>query len=341
MTDDRFSRQVLFPGIGEQGQRRLASARVAVIGCGALGTVAAEILVRSGVGTLTLIDRDVVELSNLQRQSLFTENDARASREKAVAAAEALRAIDAAADVRPAVVDVVPGNAERLLAGHDLLLDATDSFAARLLVNDVAWKLGVPWVYGAAVGAEGAFGVFIPGATPCLRCFLELLPPPGTTPTCDTSGVIGPVTHLVASLEAAEALKLLVGAQPARGVGAVSLWDGAPSVRMTLAASEPWSECPTCARREYPALAGEGADVARTLCGHDSVQILPDSDRIVDLDALARRLAPLGNVRRGEESVTASLPEVVLTVFRDGRAIVKGTPDPARGRSLFARYVGL
>ena len=341
MTDERHSRQMLFPPIGADGQRRLAAARVAIVGCGALGTVAAEILARAGVGALTLVDRDVVELSNLQRQSLFTERDAIASREKAVAAAEALHAIDPAVAVTPHVVDLAPRNAERLLAGHDVLLDATDSFATRLLVNDVAWKLGVPWIYGAAIAAEGAFGVFRPGATPCLRCFLELLPPPGTTPTCDTAGVIGPVTHLVASLEAAEALKLLAGAETARGIGVVSLWSGPPSVRMTLASAEPWPGCPTCARREFPSLAGEGAEVARTLCGRDSVQVLPTSERTVDLDALAARLAPVGEVRRGEESVTAAVPEGVLTIFRDGRVLVKGTADPGRGRSLVSRYVGL
>ena len=340
VADDRHSRQVLFAPIGAEGQRRLAGSRVAVVGCGALGTVAAEILARAGVGALTLIDRDVVELSNLQRQSLFVERDATDSREKALAAAEALRAIDARLEVKPVVADLVPRNAERLLAGHDLLVDATDGFAVRLLVNDVAWKLGIPWVYGAAVSAEGTFGVFRPGATPCLRCHLELLPPAGSTPTCDTAGVIGPVTHLVASLEAAEALKLLVGAEPARGVGVVSLWGAQPSVRMTLANASSWRECPTCAHRTFPALAGEGAEVARTLCGRDSVQILPGDERRVDLRALAARLEPLGRVRRSEESLTATLPEAVLTVFRDGRAIVKGTSEIPVARSLYARYVG-
>ena len=341
MSEERHSRQVLFAPIGREGQRRIEASRVAIVGCGALGTVAAEILARAGVARLTLVDRDVVELSNLQRQALFTERDARESREKAVAAAEALRAIDGRLDVTSVVADLVPRNAERLLAGHDLLLDATDGFAVRLLVNDVAWKLGIPWIYGAAVAAEGTFGVFRPGVTPCLRCFLELLPPAGASPTCDTAGVIGPVTHLVASLEAAEALKILAGAEPARGIGSVSLWGSAPSVRAALASAAPWPDCPTCARRVFPSLAGEGSEVARTLCGRDSVQIVPGDERTVDLDALASRLSPLGSVRHGEESLTASLPDAVLTVFRDGRAIVKGTSDPARGRSLLARYVGL
>jgi adenylyltransferase/sulfurtransferase len=341
VNDERHSRQVLFAPIGREGQARLASARVAIVGCGALGSVAAEILARAGVGTLTLLDRDVVELSNLQRQSLFVTRDAAESREKAVAAAEALRAIDPAVEARAVVADLAPSNAERLLSGHDLLLDATDNFAVRLLVNDVAWTLGIPWIYGAAVGAEGAFAVFRPGATPCLRCFLEHLPPAGATPTCDTAGVSGPVTHLVASLEASEALKLLTGGEAARGIGVVSLWGGSPSVRTTLASARPWPECPTCALRVFPSLRGEGEGAARALCGRDSVQILPAVEREVDLDALAARLSPLGELRRGESSVTATLPEAVLTVFRDGRAIVKGTDDPARGRSLLARYVGL
>lgn len=337
----RHSRQILFRPIGEAGQRRLAAARVAVVGCGALGTVAAELLVRAGVGSLTLVDRDVVELSNLQRQSLFTERDAALAREKALAAAEALAAIDSSVAVRPVVKDLVPANAERLLAGHDLLVDATDNFAARFLVNDVAWKSRTPWIYGAAVGAEGAVGVFVPGRTPCLRCFLELLPPPGTTPTCDGAGVIGPVTHLVASLEVAEALKLLTGEPTLRGIATVSLWGpGAPSVRATLATAEAWEACPTCARGTYPALAGEGADFARSLCGRDSVQIVPEASRPYDLAALAARLSGRAAVTTGAESLTAVFDDATITLFRDGRAIVKGTLDPARGRSLLARHIG-
>ena len=337
----RHARQRILPGIGAEGQRRIAAANVAIVGCGALGTVAAELLARAGVGRLTLIDRDVVELSNLQRQSLFVERDALLSREKAVAAAEALVAIDSAVAVRPLVRDLQRENAERLLEGHDLVVDATDNFAARFLVNDVAWKLGVPWVYGAAVGTEGAFGFFEPGKTPCFRCFLEVLPPPGSTPTCDTAGVLGPLTHLVASLQVSEALKHLVGRSPARGIGVVSLWGGAgPSVRTSLQAVTPWADCPTCARRVYPALSGEGAEFARTLCGRNSVQLIPEVPRVYDLDGLATRLAPGAEVTRGAESVTATFADAAITLFRDGRAIVKGTLDPAAARTLFARYVG-
>jgi adenylyltransferase/sulfurtransferase len=226
-------------------------------------------------------------------------------------------------------------------------VDGADSFATRFLVNDVAFRHGIPWVYGAAVGTEGAFGVFRPGRTPCLRCFLEILPPPGTTPTCDTAGVLGPVTHLVASLEASEALKLLLGAEeagltPARGIGIVGLWDAAgPSVRTTLAATRPWSECPTCALGRFPALAGEGAEFARVLCGRNSVQLVPERARAMDLSLLAERLAAAGPVTRSEESVTARIPEGSITLFSDGRAIVEGTLEPERGRALLARYVGL
>ena len=338
----RHSRQVLFDGIGAEGQERIASARVAVVGCGALGTVAAELLIRAGVAHLTLIDRDVVELSNLQRQSLFTERDAAGSREKALAASAALKEIDSSAQIRPQVEDLVPRNAERLLAGHQLIVDATDNFATRFLVNDVAWKLGIPWIYGAAVGAEGTFGVFRPGLTPCLRCLMESLPPPGTTPTCETSGVIGPATHLVASLQVSEALKLLVGAAPMRGIGLVSLWGSAgPSVRSVLANAAPWAACPTCAVSSYPALAGEGSEFARALCGRNSVQLVPESAQSIDLDALSERLAKAGAVMRGEESLTATFEETSITLFRDGRAIVTGTLDPERGRALFSRYVGV
>jgi molybdopterin/thiamine biosynthesis adenylyltransferase len=338
----RHSRQVLFDGIGAEGQERIGRACVAVVGCGALGTVAAELLVRAGVARLTIIDRDVVELSNLQRQSLFTERDAAGSREKALAASTALKEIDSSAEIRPLVEDLVPRNAERLLAGHQLIVDATDNFAARFLINDVAWKLGIPWIYGAAVGAEGTFGVFRPGLTPCLRCLMESLPPPGSTPTCETSGVIGPVTHLVASLQVSEALKLLVGAEPMRGIGLVSLWGAAgPSVRSVLSNASPWTACPTCALSSYPALAGEGSEFARALCGRNSVQLVPETSRTIDLDALSERLARAGAVTRGEESLTATFEETSITLFRDGRAIVTGTLDPERGRSLFSRYIGV
>lgn len=335
------------PGVGSGGQARLAAARVAVVGCGALGSVAAELLGRAGVGHLTLIDRDVVERSNLQRQSLFTDADAAASREKAVAAAAAVRAIDPALDVRGVVADLDAANAERLLAGHDVIVDGSDSFATRFLVNDVAFRHRIPWIYGAAVAAEGAFGVFRPGKTPCLRCFLELLPPPGTTPTCDTAGVLGPLTHLVASLEASEALKLLLGAEeaglePSRGIGVVALWGPrGPSVRTTLGSAEPWRECPTCARGRFPALAGEGGEFARVLCGRNSVQLVPETPRRVDLALVAERLAAAGPVTRSEESVTAKVSEGSITLFADGRAIVEGTLEPERGRALLARYVGL
>lgn len=343
----RHDRQTRLRGVGASGQERLAAARVAVVGCGALGSVAAELLVRAGVGSLTLIDRDVVERSNLQRQSLFTDADATAAREKAVAAAAALRAIDPGVAVKEMVTDLDARNAERLLAGHDLIVDGTDSFATRFLVNDVAFRGGIPWIYGAAVGTEGAFGVFRPGKTPCLRCFLELLPPPGTTPTCDTAGVLGPLTHLVASLEASEALKLLLGGEeaglsPARGIGMVSLWgEGGPSVRMTLASAAPWSACPTCALARFPALSGEGAEFARVLCGRNSVQLVPETPRAIDLALLAERLAAAGTVTRSAGSVTARIPEGSITLFPDGRAIVEGTLEPERGRALLARYVGL
>ncbi|MEO6323322.1 MAG: ThiF family adenylyltransferase [Thermoanaerobaculia bacterium] len=338
----RHSRQTLFEGIGAAGQERIDRANVAIVGCGALGTVAAELLVRAGVSRLTLIDRDVVELSNLQRQSLFTERDAASAREKAVAASEALTQIDSGVEIRALVEDLVPRNAERLLAGHDLIVDATDNFAARFLVNDVAFKLNIPWIYGAAVGAEGTFGLFRPGLTPCFRCLMENLPPAGSTPTCETSGVIGPVTHLVASLQVAEALKLLVGANSMRGIGLVSLWSPAgPSVRTVLAGAERWPACPTCALANYPALAGEGAEFAQSLCGRNSVQLVPESKRSIDLDAVALRLARAGHVTRNAESLTAAFDDTSITLFGDGRAIVTGTLDPERGRALFSRYVGV
>jgi adenylyltransferase/sulfurtransferase len=343
----RHDRQIRLPRVGAVGQARLAAARVAVVGCGALGSVAAELLGRAGVGHLTLVDRDVVERSNLQRQALFTDADAAAAREKASAAAAALRAIDPGLSVKEIVEDLGPQNAERLLGGHDVIVDGTDSFAARFLINDVAFRSGIPWVYGAAVGTEGVFGVFRPGKTPCLRCFLELLPPPGASPTCDTAGVLGPLTHLVASVEASEALKLLLGAEeaglpPARGIGVVSLWGpSGPSVRSTLACAVPWTECPTCALGRFPALSGEGSEFARILCGRNSVQLVPEHPRKLDMALLAERLVAAGEVTRSSDSITVRVPEGTITLFSDGRAIVEGTLEPERGRAILARYVGL
>lgn len=336
MNGDRYSRQVRFAPIGAAGQSRITAARVAVVGCGALGTAIAEQLCRAGVGFLRLIDRDFVEWSNLQRQSLFSEEDARRVAPKAVAAAERLRAVNGACDVEPLVEDLRAANAERLLAGVGLVLDGCDNFPTRHLINEVCCKQGTPWIYGACVGSYGLSAAILPGQTPCLRCLQDELPGAGETPTCDTAGIIPPAVHLVAAWQVAEALKLLSGDRAAvrRELWASDLWQGTFQ-RLRL---DGWRrpDCPVCgAAPTYPLLCA-GDDAAVVLCGRDAVQIRRPG---VDLPRLAGRLgsslvvANAHLVRWRDGSITA-------TCFADGRVIVQGVADAAAARSLCDRWLG-
>jgi molybdopterin/thiamine biosynthesis adenylyltransferase len=336
--DKRYSRQVLFAGIGPAGQQRLASSRVTIVGCGALGSAQANALVRAGVGFLRLLDRDFGEASNLQRQMLFDEADAREALPKAVAAERKLKLINSAVRVDGVVADLVPANAEELLADCDLLLDGTDNFETRLLLNDVAVKYSFPWVYGAVVGSYGVTMAIVPGQTACLSCLLELHPPEGLEETCDTVGVINPAVNWVAALQVSQALQLLVGSWSVEQARLVrgDLW------RNYFFASplpRPRPDCRTCAAREFVHLAGE-ARPQITLCGRNSVQIHERSRRL-DLDLLSRRLAAHGDVRSNAYLLRLRAPPYEMTLFADGRAIISGTTDPATARSLYARYVGV
>lgn len=334
---NKYSRQVLFAGLGEAGQRRLLEARVVIVGCGALGSAQANALARAGVGRLRLIDRDFVEESNLQRQMLFTEADAREALPKAVAAERQLKQINSAIGVEGIVADLVPENAEELLSGFDLMLDGTDNFETRGLVNDVAVKHGRPWVYGAVVGSYGVTMPIVPGQSACFTCLLEGQGGAGLEETCDTVGVINPAVSWVAALQVSQALQLLVGswtaetAQLHRG----DLWrnefHGSPLPR-------PRADCRTCGQREFVHLAGK-ARPPITLCGRNSVQI-HERGRRLDLDQLGRRLAAHGEVRHNDYLLRLRVPPYELTVFADGRAIIGGTTDPALARSLYARYLG-
>jgi molybdopterin-synthase adenylyltransferase len=331
---DRYSRQILFAGIGEQGQQHLLDARVAVAGCGALGSFQAGALARAGVGFLRIIDRDYVELSNLQRQWLFDECDVAEGMPKAAAAARKIAGINRGVEVEPMVADLTPSNVEDLLGGVDLILDGTDNFETRYLINDFAVERGIPWVYGAAVGSYGIAMPVIPGKTACLRCIYPD-PPPGSQPTCETAGVLGSITALIASWQVSEAIKILCGAQPAAKITTVDVWSG--DIRQ-VAQPGPVAECPACGRREFPYLAGERR--ARvSLCGHNAVQI-HERTRPLELRDLAARLAPLGPVRANEFALRFEAPPYLLTVFPDGRAIIKGTTDVGVARSLYARYIG-
>jgi molybdopterin-synthase adenylyltransferase len=331
---ERYSRQILFHGVAEEGQQRLLDARVAIVGCGALGSFLAGALARAGIGWMRIIDRDYVELSNLQRQWLFDECDVEQGLPKSIAAARKIAAINSGVTVEPAVADLTASNAEDLLGDVGLILDGTDNFETRYLINDFAVSRKLPWIYGAAVGSYGITMAVIPGHTSCLRCIYPESPG-GVQPTCETAGVLGPVTAVIASLQASEALKILCGAAPSGKITTVDVWSG--EMRQ-VSQPAPERDCPTCGRGEFPYLNGEGRAPV-SLCGRNAVQI-HEQNRFLDLQDLAARLAPLGTVRANEFALRFETPPYLLTVFPDGRAIVKGTTDIGVARSLYARYIG-
>jgi len=336
---DRYARQIVFPGIGEAGQARLARSRVALIGCGALGTVLANVLARAGVGFLRIVDRDYVEWSNLQRQLLFDEQDARDGAPKAAAAVEKLQRINSEIRYEAAIEDFGPENAARIVGDVDLALDGTDNLDTRYVLNDACVKLGKPWVYLAAVASYGILMPIVPGETACLRCIFPQPAEPGSVDTCDTAGVLGPMPGVVANLAAAEALKLLLGAHERlnRGLTWIDCWFN--SIQQTPIET-PVADCPCCQRRDFPFLERPAWKQAATLCGRDAVQVRPQLPVDLDLPALAGRLTGVGAVRQGPHLVRLSVPPHELTIFRDGRAIVKGTSEIPVARSLYARYVG-
>jgi molybdopterin/thiamine biosynthesis adenylyltransferase len=320
--------------MGEAGQQRLLDARVAVVGCGALGSFQAGALARAGIGFLRIIDRDYIELSNLQRQWLFDQCDVEQGLPKAIAATRKIAAINSDIEAEPAVADLTPENIDDLLGDVGLILDGTDNFETRYLINDYAVSHGLPWIYGAAVGSYGITMPVLPGTTACLRCVYPD-PPAGAQPTCETAGVLGSITALIASLQVSEALKILCGAEASRKITTVDVWSG--EIRQ-LAQPSPDERCPACGRREFPYLNGERRSPV-SLCGRNAVQI-HERSRPLDLEDLAARLAPLGVVRANEFALRFETPPYLLTVFPDGRAIVKGTTDVGVARSLYARYVG-
>jgi molybdopterin-synthase adenylyltransferase len=333
---ERYSRQILFAGIGERGQEALLRSHAAIVGCGALGSFHAGALARAGAGRLTIVDRDYIEPSNLHRQWLFEESDAAEGLPKAAAAERRIARINSSVDVRGLIADVTASNIDTLLNGADVILDGTDNFDTRYLINDYAVSRGIPWIYGAAVGSYGLVMPVIPGVTPCLRCVYPEQPQ-GVQPTCETAGVLNVIVSVIASLQVADALKILCGqaerVQPR--ITTVDVWNG--GIRQIAApARDP--DCPTCARRDFQYLERTGLpDVS--LCGRNAVQVR-DRERAIDLAELGVRLAPLGEVRVNEYVLRFFIPPYEMTVFADGRAIVKGTSDPGVARSLYSRYVG-
>jgi adenylyltransferase/sulfurtransferase len=341
--DRRYSRQILFQGIGASGQERIRRSSVLVVGGGALGSIAAEVLVRAGVSRLRLVDRDYVDESNLQRQSLYDERDLAEGLPKAVAARRKLERINGDVEIDGRVEDVHAGNVLALLEGMDLVLDGTDNFETRYLLNDASVKSGVPWIYAACVGSYGMSFVVRPGATACLRCLLEEEPPPGTSPTCDTAGVIGPAVHAVSAFQLAEAFKILAGRTEALtgAVLSIDVWQGrADSFRP----QGPRPDCPACGLGRLEYLAGASESQTTTLCGRNAIQIRPGRPASLALEEVAARLRDSGEA---SEIVVSSyllrgkLAGRELVLFPDGRAIVQGTQDPAEARSLYARYVGM
>jgi molybdopterin/thiamine biosynthesis adenylyltransferase len=335
---ERYSRQILFGGIGAEGQRRLAAGRVAIAGCGATGSALAQLLARAGVGTLRIIDRDYVEASNLQRQSLFEESDAAESLPKAIAAARRITAFNSEIVVESRVEDLVPANAHALLEGMNVILDGTDNFETRYLVNDYAVKNYLPWIYAAAVGSYGATLNVLPGETACLACIFPDTPR-GMVETCETSGILNTAVNLVASIAATEAVKLLVGGAAAEKLRK-TLWsyDVWTNEHAEIAAAKPRAGCRACGERDFVHLAGEGRPHI-TMCGRNSVQI-HERARPIDFAEMQRRLDPHGVVRHNEFVLKFWREPYEMTLFPDGRAIIKGTTDTGLARSLYARFVG-
>ncbi len=334
----RYEKQVRLAGIGETGQSRISTAAVLIIGCGALGTHLASHIVRAGVGIVRIVDRDFVELSNLQRQVLFDETDVRRQLPKAAAAVEKLRRINSGIEIEAVISDVNSRNIENMLDRIDLVLDATDNMETRYLINDACVKHGIPWIYGGVIGTTGMTMVILPGQTACLRCLSETPPAPGVMPTCETEGVLGSVPAVIAAIQAAEALKIMVGHDPAAGeLVHIDLWDN----EMNRFQVHRRADCPACGRRQFDFLAGAAATEAFSLCGRNAVQIAAIADAgPLDLAGLKVRLASLGTVTDNGFFLNFKIDSYELIIFPDARTIIKGTTDEATARSLFARYVG-
>lgn len=345
-ASDRYSRQELFGPIGRTGQQRLSASSVTLIGCGALGSNLAQMMVRAGLGRLRIVDRDYLELSNLQRQVLFDEQDVVENMPKSVAAARKLAQINSNVTVEPIVADVNYETIEQFIDGSDLILDGTDNLQTRFLINDAAIKHGLPWIYGACVGAKGLALAILPAGRPCLRCLFDEPGEPAAVETCDTAGIIGPIASIVASLQAAEAIKILTGNLDAVNHRLVS-FDTWANLYRSIATDALGNDCKCCCYKDFEFLAGKGSLSTISLCGRNSVQLRPRRQKQqLDMAALADRLAPAGAVYRNEFIVRLDLPDRTetpgrqITIFPDGRAIIKGTDNIDEARSLYAKYIG-
>ncbi len=337
---DRYARQIRFSGVGVEGQERFRATRVALIGVGALGTHIAGTLVRAGIGFLRIIDRDVPDISNLQRQILFDEADVQAQIPKAIAAAQRLSAVNSAVIIDAHVLDVNAANIGRLIGDVDIVVDGTDNFEIRYLMNDACVKLGKPWVYGGVIGSYGMTMTIIPGESACLRCVFPEPPPPGDAPTCDTAGVISPAVAAVTAFQSAETMKLALGAMDGlnRDLLSIDVWQ-LTFDRIPLGGPAP--DCPCCGRHEFEYLERGGRTQTTELCGRDAVQVLIHPPTRITFSSLAERLKTAGTVGYNRYLLRFHTEGHEFTVFPDGRAIIKGTTDPAQARSLYARYIGM
>ena len=336
----RYSRQILFQPIGVEGQLKLLKSRAVIVGMGALGTVIANHLVRSGVGYIRIIDRDLVEFSNLQRQTLYTEEDARNNLPKVIAAEQSLKKINSSVTVDPIITDINLDNAEDLLVGFDVIIDGTDNFMTRYLINDVAIKYEIPWIYGGAVSSRGMFAVIIPGKTPCYRCLFPHVPA-GLGETCDTIGVLSPITGIIGSFEAMEAIKILVGAQTNPNLEQLDVWYNS-NLQMDISSGHN-KNCPTCKLHQYDFLdrSSQQQVAFTTLCGRDTVQILPRSKQELDLLGTAKRLEKSGQVKLTPYLLRFTPEEhISMVFFKDGRVFIHGTNDIVKAKTYYARYVG-
>ncbi len=340
-TPSRYDRQARFAPLGDDGQRRLLAGRALVCGCGALGSVIAETLVRAGVGFVRIVDRDFVELNNLQRQVLYDEQDVADNLPKAIAAANKLRRINSDVEIEPVVADVTYQNITGLATNIDVIVDGTDNFAIRFLLNDFAVKYGKPWIYGGCIGAEGQSMTIVPGKTACLACLMPEAPPPGTTPTCDTAGIIAPIVNVIASIEAAEALKILSGHEESisRRLTIVDLWDN-QFRQVDLARLHENSDCRVCKHGEFAWLAGERGDASAVLCGRNAVQLSAPPGTSLSLNDLAARLKGVGHIQLNAFLLRLYVGDYVITAFPDARTIIGGTNDVATARRVHARYIG-
>ena len=337
--NERYSRQVLFREIGRDGQEKLLNAHVLLVGCGALGAAQAEMLARAGTGTLRIVDRDFVEFTNLQRQTLFKESDAAERLPKAVAAKTRIAEINSEIEVEAVIADVNNSNVEQFIDGVDLVIDGTDNFQVRYLLNDACVKHNKTWIYGAAVSSYGTTMTIIPGETPCLRCIFDEMPDAGSSPTCDTAGVIMPIIATVAATQVSEALKLLVGDSGSlhRSLMQFDMW---ANDRQRINLGDPNQDCKCCGQHVYEFLDADAQEFAAVLCGRNAVQIAPPRPTDLDLASMAEKLGSVAEVKQNEYLLRFMSGENELTIFRDGRAIVKGTDDISNARSLYARFIG-